>query len=115
MRHQSIAKRKQTTASPEKIPMNTDKIRKNRSSRNIDRKKVLDGCSADRFSRTRGSAFKSVPFCKPGWSTLAPLMQLCNQQQRSIRFCGRGRTRAGFALNPKDQFHGGFYQVRVPV
>src|SRR5579864_7096478 len=98
MRHQSIAKRKQTTASPEKIPMNTDKTRKNRSSRNTDRKKVLDGCSADRFFRTRVSAFKSVPVCKGGWSTLAPLVQFCNQQQRGIRLCGRTTGRAGFAL-----------------
>ncbi len=33
MLHQSMAKRKQTTESPEKIPMKTDRMRKKRSSR----------------------------------------------------------------------------------
>jgi hypothetical protein len=38
IRHKSIAKRKQTTANPEMIPMRTEKTRKTRSSRKTDRR-----------------------------------------------------------------------------
>src|SRR4029077_9492062 len=61
MRHQSMAKRKQTTASPEKIPMNTDRIRKKRSSRNTDRNKAGEDGAVGETADARGPFSSTGP------------------------------------------------------
>src|SRR5271156_3463872 len=59
---QSIAKRKQTTASPEKIPIKTERIRKNTSSlktpSSVENKRLgFVGCACEAVDDVAGGAF----------------------------------------------------------
>src|SRR5580692_166218 len=109
-----MAKRKHTTASPEKIPMKTDTTRKRRSSRKTERSRAP---RERRSNDVRGSAcpFSSaVAVCELGESsTLVPFVQFGNQKQHQI---GTRRSAAhglGFALDFKYQIHCSLGQVGI--
>src|SRR5579863_2265721 len=113
MRLQSIAKRKQTTASPEKMPMNTESTRKNRSSRNTD-------CSRAFGERTAGGivSFNSAPIPAPGCEvvpvlTLVALVLLGDQQQCQIGSSGTSARSRRLPFDIEDHIHGFFRQIRI--
>src|SRR5271155_516107 len=109
-----MAKRKQTTASPEKIPMNTDRTRNKRSSRKTDRNRAPRGCAGTAVVRLAGPFSTAVPVCELGErSTLIPFVQLSDQKQRQVG-SGRSSTRGlGLALDFKYQVHRFLGQVRI--
>src|ERR1700685_247359 len=109
-----MAKRKQTTASPEKIPMNTDRTRNKRSSRKTDRSRAPRGRSGNKAARSACPFSSAVPDCELGeGSTLVPFVQLRDQKQRQI---GPGRRSAcgfGLAFDFKYEIHRPLGEVRI--
>src|ERR1700722_3341849 len=109
-----MAKRKQTTESPANIPMNTERTRKKRSSRNTKRMKASG--ARPRNGRAGVGCISSSNVASLGLggiSTLVAFMQFCDQQQRRICFA-RGAARvAGLALDAEYKFHRRVYQVRI--
>src|SRR5579863_314653 len=108
-----MAKRKQTTASPEKIPMKTDRTRKKRSSRKTDRSKT-PRCRSGSDANGSACPFSSgISGCELGMSKLVSFVQFCDHQQGHIG-CARSAARAiGFAFNFENQIHRGFDQVWI--
>src|SRR5579875_802500 len=97
MRHQSMAKRKQTTASAAKMPMKTDSTRKKRSSRKMERRTGRGDCPAG------GSDCSSAS---------VRFMQLTNEKQGVV--CGGvWAGGAGLPLDAEHQVHGALRQIGI--
>src|SRR5580704_8446894 len=112
MRHQSIAKRKQTTASPEKTPMKTDRIRKKVSSRKIPRSRSAD----DRSGSEATASVWITPACEfSSLSKSIPFVHFRDQQQRQVLSRRGPASRAGLAFDAEHQIHGGLHQIRVSL
>src|ERR1700686_93340 len=114
MRPISMAKRKQTTASPEKIPMNTDKTRKRRSSRKTDRSSApRDRRGNDATVRgCLGSVSIAVSELSNS-STLVPFVQSGDQEQCHVDSGRRTARRVGLAFDVKHQTHRRLYKARI--
>src|SRR5580658_6059751 len=109
-----MAKRKQTTASPEKIPMNTDRTRNKRSSLKTDRNRAPRGCAGKDDTKSAWPFSNAVLVCELAErSTLIPFVQLSDQKQRQVD-SGRSSTGGlGLALDFKYQVHRFLRQIRI--
>src|SRR5579863_8290663 len=109
-----MAKRKQTTASPEKIPMNTDRTRNKRSSRKTDRRRAPRERAGNAVIRLAGPFSTAVPVCELGErSTLVSFVQFGNEKQRQVGSARSSASGFGLALDFKYQVHCLLGQVRV--
>src|SRR6185437_10072273 len=116
MRHQSIANRKQTTASPEKIPMNTLRTRKKRSSRKNEPSSKPVAWPKWFSPGSVAPPSTSVPDSRFEWSPkLQPLMQVCDQKQRVVRVRHSSAHPAGLALDIEHHRYRVVSQVRIPA
>src|ERR1039458_10287805 len=107
-----MAKRKQTTASPEKIPMNTDRTRKKRSSRKTDRSKAPRDRPGSDTTGSAGPDSTSIPVLGE-MSTLISFVQFRDQEQRHVYSSRSSAGRIGLALDVKHQIHRRLHQVRI--
>src|SRR5580704_5645134 len=99
-----MAKRKHTTASPEKIPMKTESTRNRRSSRKTDRSKApRDRMGADAVGTACvGSA--NITVCEIGRSsTLVSFVQLRDQEQCHVDSSRGAARRIRLPLDIKYQ------------
>src|SRR5580658_3620771 len=109
-----MAKRKHTTASPEKIPMNTDRTRNKRSSRKTDRSRAPRERRGKPVRRSAWPFSTAVPVCELGErSTLIPFMQLGNQKQRQVGSGWSSASGFGLALDFKYKVHCPLGQVWI--
>src|SRR5579863_4423996 len=101
-----MAKRKQTTASPEKMPMKTDRTRKKRSSRKTDRSKAPRDRRGSDATGTDCPSPVIAPVGECGRSsTLVPLVQFRDQKQSHVDSRWRPARCIRLTLDLKDQTH----------
>src|SRR5665213_1487151 len=98
-RDHSMARRKQTTARPERMPMKTDRMRNSRSSRKTDRR------NAPRSTPGIGAAGSAAGMPSGRIPTSGPFVQFGDKQERRIRALARPARRVRFALDVEYQPH----------
>src|SRR5208282_3715217 len=109
-----MAKRKHTTASPEKIPMNTDRTRKRRSSRKTDRSSAPRDCRCDDAIGWTCVVSTSIPVCELGESSmLVAFVQFRDQEQCLVDSSRRPARGIRLPLDVKHETHRCLYQVRI--
>src|SRR6185437_9941339 len=110
--HHSIAYRKQTTARPEKIPIDTEMMRKNRSSRNTRRSRARG--MRNRMGRVALSRATCVTELSSGsTANSVSLSGFGNKQQREIFTLRGGAVLGRLPLNAEHQVHSGIHGVLV--
>src|SRR5579875_4180526 len=114
MLHQSMAYRKQTTERPAKTPMNTDKMRKKRSSRNTERH-TTPGVKPSRGTASSTCAASASATCCNCGSVLSSvlLVQAGDQKESAIGLGLRAAMACRFLLNLENQIHGGVGEVGI--